>query len=94
MRFRNGRVVREGLKTTFSEMRLAKGHRSARARWNAKVGAPSIFVISRERAKLGYFWRHATDAQRGPFHGSVVNPDTGKPMLAATINCAARISGR
>ena len=59
VRLRNGRIVREGLKTTLSELRLAKRHRSARARWNANVGAPSIFIISRERAKLGYFWRHA-----------------------------------
>src|SRR5687768_2393969 len=31
VRFRNGRVVREGLKTTLSDMRLAKTHRSSRA---------------------------------------------------------------
>src|SRR6266496_2548484 len=78
------RFVREGLKTTLSELRLAKRHRSARARWNANVGAPSIFVISRERAKLGYFWRHAYGTPHsGPFHGSVVNPDTGKPILTS-----------
>ncbi len=59
VRLRNGRIVREGLKTTLSDMRLAKGHRSARARWQAQVAAPSVFVVSRERAKLGYFWRHA-----------------------------------
>ena len=84
VKFRNGRIVREGLKTTLSELRLAKRHRSARARWNANVGAPSIFVISRERAKLGYFWRHAYGTPHsGPFHGSVVNPDTGKPILTS-----------
>jgi len=84
VKFRYGRIVREGLKTTLSELRLAKRHRSARARWNANVGAPSIFVISRERAKLGYFWRHAYGTPHsGPFHGSVVNPDTGKPILTS-----------
>jgi hypothetical protein len=84
VKFRNGRIVREGLKTTLSELRLAKRHRSARARWNINVGAPSIFVISRERAKLGYFWRHAYGTPHsGPFHGSVVNPDTGKPILTS-----------
>ena len=84
VKFRSGRIVREGLKTTLSELRLAKRHRSARARWNANVGAPSIFVISRERAKLGYFWRHAYGTPHsGPFHGSVVNPDTGKPILTS-----------
>jgi len=34
VRLRNGRIVREGLKTTLSNMRLANGHRSARARWH------------------------------------------------------------
>ncbi len=83
VRFRNGRVVREGLKTTLSDMRLAKTHRSARARWRVQVPSPSVFVISRERAKLGYFWRHAYKvAQSGPFNGNVVNADTGKPVLA------------
>src|SRR5437867_12804952 len=59
VRLRNGRIVREGIKTTLSDMRLAKTHRSARARWNAAVNAPSVFLVSRERGKLGYFWRHA-----------------------------------
>jgi len=82
VKFRSGRIVREGLKISLSELRLAKRHRSARARWNTNVGAPSIFVITRERAKLGYFWRHAYGTSHSrPFHGSVVNPDTGKPIL-------------
>ena len=33
VRLRNGRVVREGLHTTLSDMRLRKNARSARARW-------------------------------------------------------------
>src|SRR5688572_19124166 len=43
VRLRKGRIVREGLKTTLSDMRLAQGHRSARARWLAEVAAPSLF---------------------------------------------------
>jgi hypothetical protein len=40
-------------------------------------------VFSRERAKLGYFWRHSYRVpESGPFLGSVVNPDTGRPVLA------------
>lgn len=81
VRLRNGRIVGEGIRTTLSEMRLARHHRSAHARWVAQVGAPSIFVLSRERAKLGYFWRHAFGTpQSGPYLGSVVNPDTGRPV--------------
>jgi hypothetical protein len=83
VRLRNDRIVREGLKTTLSDVRLAKNHRSARARWHAELGASSVWILSRERAKLGYFWRHAYAAPKsGPFNGSVVNPDTGRPILA------------
>src|SRR5438128_7896548 len=72
VRLRNGRTVREGLKTTLSDMRLAKQHRSAKARWQAQVGAPSLILVSRERAKLSYFWRHAYGSARsGRFNGSV-----------------------
>jgi superfamily II DNA or RNA helicase len=82
VRLRNGRIVREGLHTTLSDMRLAKAYRSARARWQAHVSVPSVFVVSRERAKLGYFWRHAYAIPRsGRFSGSVVNPDTGRPVI-------------
>jgi SNF2 family DNA or RNA helicase len=84
VRFRNGRIVREGLRTTLSDMRRAKTHRSSRARWRAQVPGPSIFVVSRERAKLGYFWRHAYQiARSGPCCGNVVNPDTGHPVMTA-----------
>jgi hypothetical protein len=41
-----------------------------------------VFVVGRDRAKLAYFWRHAYGVPRsGPFNGSVVNPDTGRPVL-------------
>jgi superfamily II DNA or RNA helicase len=84
VRFRKGRIVREGLRTTLSDMRRAKTHRSSRARWRAQVPGPSIFVVSRERAKLGYFWRHAYEVARsGPCCGNVVNPDTGRPVMTA-----------
>ena len=82
VRFRNGRIVREGLRTSLSDIRLAKSHRSARARWRAQVNGPAVFVVSRERAKLGYFWRHVVrSAASGPFLGNIVNPDTGRPVL-------------
>src|SRR3989449_1553286 len=82
VRLRNGRIVREGLKTTLSDVRLSKCHRSARSRWQTDVTAPSLFVVSRERAKLGYFWRHAfINPRSGHFNGCVVNPDTGWPVI-------------
>jgi hypothetical protein len=85
VRFRQGKVEREGLKTTLSDLRLARGHRSARERWATLCSGPAVFIVSRERAKLGYFWRHAYQVPRcGPCNGNVVNPDTGKPILTAT----------
>ncbi len=84
VRLRNGRIVREGLKTTLTDLRLRKNYASARARWRAMCDCPAIFCVSRERAKLGYFWRHAYGTPRsGPYNGSVVNPDTGRPVLTA-----------
>ena len=37
--------------------------------------------MGRDRAKLGWFWRHAYRvAQCGRYQGSVVNADTGRPI--------------
>jgi superfamily II DNA or RNA helicase len=82
--FRNGHVRRDGLKTTLSDLRLAKEHRSARERWRRICPGPAVFLVSRERAKLGWFWRHVYRVARsGPYSGCVVNPDTGKPILTS-----------
>jgi SNF2 family DNA or RNA helicase len=82
VRMRNGRMVREGVRTTLSELRLARTHRSAKARWRARVAGPCVFIVSRDRAKLGYFWKHAFVAPKsGPYLGSLVNPDTGRPVV-------------
>lgn len=82
VRLRHGRIVREGIETTLSDMRLAKGYRSAHSRWLSEVRSPSIFVLSRERAKLSCFWRHAyTIPKSGPYRGNAVNPDTGRPVV-------------
>jgi superfamily II DNA or RNA helicase len=74
--------VREGFRTTLSEMRLRKGSSSSRKRWLSLWGRPSLFIVGRERAKLGYFWRHAHRVPRsGPYLGCVVNSDTGMPVF-------------
>jgi hypothetical protein len=76
------RIVREGLQTTLSDIRLRKHFRSARARWSSTCDCPAVFIVERDRAKLSYHWRHAFGTpQSGPFHGAVVNPDTGLPVL-------------
>lgn len=82
VKLRNGRIIREGLRTTLSDLRLRKQFRSARSRWTSICDCPAVFIVSRERAKLGYFWRHAYGTPRsGPFNGAVVNSDTGRPVL-------------
>ena len=85
VKLRNGRIVREGLKTSLSELRLRKSYSSARKRWDSLCDASAIFVVGRDRAKLGYFWRHAYQVARcGRYQGSVVNPDSGCPIYLGT----------
>src|SRR5713226_2425320 len=82
VRLRNGRIVREGLQATLSDLRLRKQFTSARVRWRSLCDCPAVFVLSREIGKLSYFWKHTYGVPRsGPFNGSVVNPDTGRPVL-------------
>ena len=82
VRLRHGRIVRDGFRTTLSELRLRKESSSSRKRWLSLCGQPSLFIVGREKAKLGYFWRHAYRVPRsGPYLGCVVNSDTGKPVF-------------
>ena len=84
VRLRKGRIIREGLHTSLSDLRLRKGAPTARARWRGLCDCPAVFVIGRERAKLGYFWRHTIQISKsGRFQGSVVNPDTGHPIFVS-----------
>ena len=82
VRLEHGRMVRQGLRTTLSELRLRRDSPSARKRWLSLCGRPALFIVGRERAKLGYFWRHAYRVPHsGPYLGCVVNADTGKPVF-------------
>ena len=81
-RLRRGEIVREGLQTTLSDLRLRKQYRSSRERWLALCDRPALFVVGREKAKLGYFWRHAyAFARSGPNAGCLVNAETGRPII-------------
>lgn len=81
VKLRRGDVVREGLKTTLTDLRLRKNYPTARARWDATCPQPALFVLSREVSKLGWYWRHAYEiARSGHYLGSVINPDTGEPV--------------
>ncbi len=82
VRLRQGRIVREGFQTSLSEMRLRRSSSTPRQRWLSLCGRPSLFIVGRERAKLGYFWRHAYHVPRsGPYLGCVVNSETGRPVI-------------
>jgi Type III restriction enzyme, res subunit len=59
VRFRQGWIIREGLSTSLSELRLRRESATPRKRWLSLCGRPSLFIVGRKRAKLGYFWRHA-----------------------------------
>jgi len=81
VRLRHGRIVREGLRTTLTELRLRKMAHTARQRWDSICGFPALFIVGRERGKLSYFWRHAYGRARcGRYQGSIVNSDTGCPI--------------
>ena len=54
LRLRNGRIVRDGVHTTLTDMRLRGKHKSPWERWVAEHGPGPHFVIcGRDRAKLG-----------------------------------------
>ena len=81
VRLRHGRIVREGLRTTLTELRQRKMARTARQRWDSICGLPALFIVGRDRGKLSYFWRHAYRLARcGRYQGSVLNADTGCPI--------------
>jgi superfamily II DNA or RNA helicase len=79
VRLRRGQIVREGLHTTLTDLRLRKNYKSARARWQQEIcSGPALFVVGRDKGKLSHFWRHAYQTARsGRYLGSVTNPDTG-----------------
>ncbi|MBV9438130.1 MAG: DEAD/DEAH box helicase [Acidobacteria bacterium] len=82
VRLRRGAIVREGLQTSLTDLRLARRHASARKRWREVCSGPALFVVGRDRAKLGYFWRHAYQVPgSGRYRGCVVNPVSGAPIV-------------
>lgn len=81
VRLRHGRIIREGLRTTLTELRQRKTAGTARQRWDSICGFPALFIVGRDRGKLSYFWRHAYSlAACGRYQGSVVNSETGWPI--------------
>ena len=83
VRLRRGRIVRDGVHTTLTEMRLRRNHKSAWDRWIAEHGKTAhFFIVGRDKGKLGWFWRHSFNVARcGPYCGAVLNPDSGMPVV-------------
>jgi len=82
LRLRNGRIVRDGVHTTLTDMRLRGRHKSPWDRWVAEHGPGPHFVIcGRDRAKLGNFWRIATDRQVWESQRLGSQPDSGRPLF-------------
>src|SRR5216684_9262562 len=82
VRLRRGQIIREGLHTSLTDLRLRKNFKTARDRWQHEICAGSaLFVVGRDKGKLSHFWRHSYQMARcGRYLGSVVNPDTGVPV--------------
>jgi len=73
----DGVAVRRG--DAFSITRLREMGRNGLKQYLGNQNA--YFVMSKERGKLGYFWRaSANTAKVGEFQGYMTNPDTGVPV--------------
>ncbi len=68
---KNGQPIRKG--EVFS---LTKLREDGRKKWLEEHPYPTFFIMSKERGKLGYFWRHANViGKHGARHGAVLNPE-------------------
>ena len=53
----------------------------------------SFFIMSKEKGKLGYFWKHAFEvAESGPNNGSVISIDSGLPVETSSGGNLTRLS--
>lgn len=73
---KNGKIERKPGGFPFTELR-----RMGRKGWRKHTSQNAFFIVSKERAKLGYFWKHSFNVpESGLNRGQVVNPESGKPM--------------
>jgi hypothetical protein len=66
VRYRNGRIVREGMHTTLTDLRLRENSKSARDRWQKICPGPSFFIVGRDRAELSFFWGSEQEFDKRP----------------------------
>jgi hypothetical protein len=85
---RNGKIERKGLGLTLSELR-----RMGPKGFEKLCPQTAFFVMSKEKGKLSYFWRHAFNvAKSGPNQGTVVSIDTGLPVETPNGGNLTRLS--
>jgi hypothetical protein len=85
---RNGKIERKGLGFTLSELRRMGPKGFAKL-----CPQTAFFVMSKEKGKLSYFWRHAFNvAKSGPNQGTVVSIDTGLPVETPNGGNLTRLS--
>jgi hypothetical protein len=73
----DGEAVRRGEKFSLTTLREL-GSKGFKKKLN---GQNAWFVMSKERGKLSYYWRAASEtAKVGPHLGHLVSPDTGVPV--------------
>ena len=74
--YEKGKIVHKGLKVTLSQLRQMgpKGFKEV-------CPENAFFIMSKEKGKLGYFWKHVFGkAESGPNLGSVISIDSGLPV--------------
>jgi hypothetical protein len=74
--YEKGKIVHKGLKISLSELR-----KLGRKGFKKICPESSFFIMSKEKGKLGYFWKHAFEvAESGPNNGSVISIESGLPV--------------
>lgn len=86
--YSKGKIVRKGLKLTLTELRQMgpKGFQKL-------CPQSAFFMMSKERGKLGYFWRDAFSvSQCGPNKGYLIGNDSGVPVPSSEGGYLTRVS--
>jgi hypothetical protein len=86
--YKNGKIVHKGLKITLSQLRQMGPKGFAK-----KCPENAFFIMSKEKGKLGYFWKHVIEvAASGPNLGSVIGIDSGLPVETSSGGNLTRLS--
>lgn len=75
----DGKIVRQGYQCSVADLRLM-GRKDF---LKGLGGKNAFFIVSKEKGKLGYFWRSSHIMSRSGAKkslGGVINPDTGNPV--------------